>query len=262
MTELLLVVLGAAIAKLTEMAFDAYKRRALERATPTLARLDDVLKWGWTGSDLLTHLIAFDRKVIGDELNEQREGTVPQWAPVFTAHPETWVLLTKGPKHIVGYWHFAALKDDQFRRAKTGDLQDSEITLDTIDPIDVPGIYNLYFTLLGRLPDCPGGGGILIESFYNQIEALTTRGVFFREICANAMTKDGARICEGLGMTQLCAHKDFGTVYWLSMQPWPARLRHKRWSEVAEAYDSALNMQITQQTNALYSSPVSQVLKR
>ncbi len=247
MTEVLLVVLGAAIAKLTELGFDAYKRRALERTTPTLARLDDVLRWGWTGDELLKHLVAFDRKVVGDQLTDEREGTVPQWAPVFTAHPDTWVLLTRGPKRIVGYWHFAALKDEPFQRAKSGDLQDSEITVGTVDPLDIPGTYNLYFTLLGCLPDYPGGGAKLIEAFYHQLEMLADRGVFFREICANAMTKDGTRICEGLGMARIGSHKDFGTVYSLPMHPWPTRLRHKRWNDVAERYKHVLSENIAAQ---------------
>lgn len=236
MNEILLVVAGAVLAKLAEIAVDALRRSRAERATPTLARLDDVLRWGWDGRALLKRLIALDRQIVGDALTDEREGTVDQWAPVFVAHPETWVLLTTGPKQIVGYWDIAALRDAEFERAKAGELLDSEITIDTVEPLDVPGIYNLYFVLLGVLPDAPGGGAKLIESFFDQLEALADRGIFFREVCANAFTKDGKRICEGFGMSSLGPHKDFGTVYHLPLNPWPTRLRHKRWQELAEHY--------------------------
>lgn len=241
MIEVVLVISGAVAAKLAEIGLDAYRRRRAERTTPTLARLEDVLRWGWDGKALLRRLITLDRQVIGDALTDEREGTVEQWAPVFMAHPETWVLLTTGPKQIVGYWDIAALHDQQFQRAKSGELLDSEITLDTVAPLDVPGTYNLYFVLLGVLPDCPGGGAKLIEAFFDQLEALADRGIFFREVCANAFTKDGKRICEGFGMTLLGPHKDFGTVYHLPLDPWPARLRHKRWHEVAEHYKHAFS---------------------
>jgi hypothetical protein len=240
MMEIFLVVLGAAIAKIVELGIDKYRRHSLERATTSLAGLNDVIRWGWTGNDLLKHLIAFDRKIIGNQLTDEREGTIPQWAPVFTAHPETWTLVIAGPKQIVGYWHFAALNNKSFQRAKTGELQDSEITLSTVDALDIPGTYNLYFTLLGRLPEYPEAGGKLIEAFYERLEMLANRGVFFREICANAMTKDGTRICEGVGMARTGAHQDFGTIYSLPMHPWPSRLKYKRWSDVAEQYDRAL----------------------
>jgi hypothetical protein len=171
---------------------DSCTRRSSERLS--FARLDDVSRWGWTGEQLLKQLIAFDRKVVGHELTEERQGTVPQWAPVFLNHPETWALLTRGPKNIIGYWHFAALNDDEFARLKAGELQESEITLDSLESLDTPGIYNLYFTLLGSLPEYPGAGARLMYAFYHQLETLARKGIYFREICANVFTEDGRRI--------------------------------------------------------------------
>ncbi|MBI4844007.1 MAG: hypothetical protein HY809_06765 [Nitrospirae bacterium] len=241
MTEIILVligsVLGAFATKLTELSLQAYASRRRSRAKFALVNHEEVMGWGWDGTKLLKQLIALDRKVIGDALTDEREGTVDQWGPVFTEHPETWTLLSLGPKHVVGYWHFAALRDAQFLRAKAGYLLDSEITLDIVEPIDVPGIYNLYFTLLGVLPDHRGAGALLIDAFFTRLESLAERGVLFREICANAFTKDGRRICEGFGMHFLCPHSDFGSVYTLPLYPWPDRLRHKRWGNLAKLYE-------------------------
>lgn len=239
MIEVLLVVFGAIAAKFAEGAFDAYRRRRSQRGTLVLARLPDVLRWGWDGEALLRRLISLDRQVIGDALTDEREGTVEQWAPVFMSHPESWVLLTKGPKQIVGYWHIAALDDHQFQRAKSGELLDSEIILDSVLPLDVPGTYNLYFVLLGVMPSCPAGGRRLIASFIEALEEFATNGIFFREVCANAFTRDGKRICEAFGMTPLGPHQDFGTVYHLPLDPWPARFDYKAWDKVAEQYRRA-----------------------
>lgn len=247
-TIIVSAVIGGSITKLTELWVESVNRRNAARATPTLAKLDDVLRWGWDGKALLRRLIALDQRVVGGELTEtgeklteEREGTVKQWAPVFMAHPESWVLLTVGPKQIIGYWDIAALRDEHFKRAKAGELLDSEITLDTVEPLDLPGVYNLYFVLLGVLPEYPGAGAKLIDAFYDHLEALATRGVFFREVCANAFTKHGKRICTGLGMTFVGPHKDFGEVYCLPLYPWPKRLRHKRWQELSQLYERALN---------------------
>jgi hypothetical protein len=141
MKEVLLVVLGAVMAKLAELGLEVLKHYRARRGTLSLAHLEDVMQWGWNGATLLHHLIALDRRLLGDLLTDAREGTSEQWAPVFMAHPETWALLTTGPKQIKGYWCFTALNDAQFRRAKAGELLDSEITLDTVAQLDIPGIY-------------------------------------------------------------------------------------------------------------------------
>ena len=241
MYEIILVIVGAVMAKLAEYALDAYRRRKTEAASPTVTGIEDVLRWGWDGEALLRRLIALDRSLIGDCLTAEREGTVAQWAPVFMAHPEMWILLTTGPKQIVGYWQLAALDDNTFGRALTGELLDSEITLDTVEPIDVPGIYNLYIVLLGVSPDCPNGLLKLIDAFKDRIESLARRGIFFRAVCANAFTKDGKHLCEGFGMIEIGPHKDFGTVYYLPLYPWPKRLVYKRWQEVKDHYEQAFS---------------------
>jgi len=227
---------------------ETYRERQAKCTRPTFARLDEVTKWGWSGEALLKHLIAFDRNIIGETLNDEREGTVPQWTPVFMAHPETWALLTTGPKNVVGYWHFVALRDEPFRRAKAGELLDSEITIDAVEPIDKPGIYNLYVVLIGALPSCPQAGLMLIDTFLKKLQELAGRGVFFREFCANVFTNDGKRICEGLTMTPVAQNRDFGTVYLFKpFNPWPERLRHKRWQEVRQQYEYVAQVSAAQQ---------------
>lgn len=233
---LLAAALGAAIGKFTEMFVEDYKKRRTERNTLAFARIDEVLAWGWSGETLLRWLIDLDRQLIRGDMSDALEGTAPQWAPVFMAHPETWVLLVKGPKRIVGYWHFVALRDEPFMRAKACGLLDGEITAETVESIDVPGTYNLYFTLLGVLPEHPMGRGKLIQSFLESLEALAERGVFFREMCTNAMTTESQTLCDNFGMAHIGSHRVEGKVYSLRFDAWPERLRHRRWHNLQELY--------------------------
>lgn len=238
MIELLLVIFGAVIGKLTEWLIENIKRRKENLAVASIAHYEDILQWGWDGCILLDKLIDLDRQVIGEALTIEREGTVNQWAPIFIDHPNNWILLIKGPKKIIGYWHFVTLKDEDFLRAKKGELLDGQITNDMVVPIDVPGIYNLYFIMIGVLPEYKFGGAKLIEEFFNRIEMLANRGVYFREMCANAFTKNGKRLCEGFGMSIVGEHKDFGNVYTLSLIPWPKTLHHGRWKNLIDLYDN------------------------
>lgn len=245
MKDALLVVVGAVLAKLAELLVDAIRKRRSRTSTARIASVEDVVEWGWSGEELLERLIALDHKLIGASLNEEREGTVAQWAPVFMTHSESWKLLVLRPKKIVGYWAVAALKDGHYARALSGELLDSEITTDTIDPLDIPGTYNLYFVLLGVLPNIPRGGEKLVDSFFHELEQLALRGVFFKSICANAFTKDGVRVCDGFGMVKIGDHKDFGVVYWMPMYPWPKKLMHRRWETLRKMYEDFFNLNPT-----------------
>ena len=118
---------------------------------------------------------------------------------------------------------------------------DSEVTTDTTKPFDVPGVYKGYFVLLGALPEYPGAGRKLLDSFFKQLKSLAERGVLFSEMLANAFTPEGKRICEGFGMERVCNHADFGVVYRLKLNPWPARLDYKAWREVKELYETQLS---------------------
>jgi hypothetical protein len=237
MTQIILVIIGAALGKLTELLFEAFYKRRHKQAATSIAGLEDITAWEWDGVKLLTKLIELDRRLIGNVLTEPREGTAKQWASIFVNNPQSWAMLINGPKQIVGYWHFAPLRDDMFERAKRGELLDSEIWLDAIESLEVPGHYNLYFVLIGVLPDYQAGFGKLIEAFFSRIEWLAERGIFFREVCANAFTHHGKRLCEGFGMEKTCDHREFGLVYFTALSPWPERLKHRRWENLAAMYD-------------------------
>ena len=231
------ILLTAAGTKAAEYAIEWFKKRKLERQAPTLVRAEDVAAWGWSGERLLKELIKLDKKLLGDSLNEEREGTVAQWAPVFMAHTDGWILLATSDRQIIGYFSFFALKDDAYQKAESGILLDSEVTTAATNALDVPGVYKAYFILLGALPEYPRAGARLLEAFFDQLEGLARHGVLFEEMLANAFTPDGKRICEGFGMTKVCDHRDFGEVYRLRLNPWPERLSFKRWAELKALYE-------------------------
>jgi GNAT superfamily N-acetyltransferase len=208
-----------------------YRRRSRRSGMLRLASQDDVLAWGnsWhSGRKLLRRLIALEKRILGSTLNRQREGTTEQWAPVFMHNPDSYSLLVVNRNQIVGYWGFAVLPKEQFDRAKAGVLLDSEITKDKIVPLDCPDEYLLYFVLIAvEEKHRSKGGGMLIRAFLNRLEVLAReRRIFFREICANAFTKDGRRLCENFGMNYLREHTDFGQVFHRSLAgEWPSTLK-------------------------------------
>jgi hypothetical protein len=235
--DALWVVVGAVAAKGFEFIIEHLRARGSKQLR--VAGYDEVVGWGWDGIKLLNKLIELDKRVIRQGLNDEREGTAQQWGPVFMRHPESWAILIKGKNEIVGYWHFAALNDRTYARAKSGQLLDSEITLANFEPLELPGTYNLYFVLMGILPEHAARGGRLIEMFFERLKQLAESDIYFREICANAFTEDGVRLCEAFKLEKLRPHADYGTIYHRSLLPFPPALRARRkLTPLAELYEA------------------------
>lgn len=216
-------VIGAIATKIVELLIEQSRRNASVQLR--VVGYDEVTAWGWSGEKLLRKLIELDRRVITDGLNDDREGTAEQWGPVFMAHPDSWALLIRGEREIVGYWHFAALDERSMTRARDGLLLDSEIRLENFNRIDLPGTYNLYFVLIGIVPEHKVRSRRLIEAFFDRLTSLAENGIFFREICANAFTEEGRMMCEAFKMRRHRTHQDFGTVYLRTFMPFPEELR-------------------------------------
>ena len=180
----------------------------------TIADIDDVISWGWDGNRLLDELIKLDYQTI-DQLTQEHEGEIGQWAPVFMDHPDTWRLLTAGPEKIVGYWHFVPLFSTEFELAMSGRLTDSKITTDLVRVLELPGSYDIYFVSICALPLYRRTLRMrpLFRSFFDVIWDLALEGVRVRRVCTNAYTPSGEALCKDLGFRLEQKHSDKGTIY-------------------------------------------------
>lgn len=201
-------VVGVALTKMTENYFEKKKEFKL-----FVADIEDVIKWGWNGKKLLQHLIALDYETT-ENLNEDNEGTINQWAPVFINNPDCWKLLAIRPCEVVGYWSFFALKKDFFEKMKQGIVNDSEITIDTVIPFENPGEYNIYISIICIKEFYRRNGYLLLHnSFVDKLNELTDAGYIINEVCANAFTDIGEIMSKNIGLKKTNKHNNFGSIY-------------------------------------------------
>jgi transcriptional regulator with XRE-family HTH domain len=148
----------------------------------------------------LTELLALDASTIPG-MSEQHAGTPKQWAPIFFESPHTWRLLVSGDE-IVGYWHFICLKDNFYQQVLDGILVDSEIQIDMLDFPVIEGCYKGYFIVITtRLQDRnPATLTLLKSSIEKSFSQYARNGVFFSKFCATALSFEGKRMCELMGM--------------------------------------------------------------
>jgi len=179
-----------------------------------IAGIEDVLSWGWNGKKLAGELIRLDYMTI-PSLIVRHEGDTDQWAPVFMSQPDTWRLLVDKPQSIVGYWHFTPLHPEDFAAAKRGTLLDSNITIDKVQSFSLPGFYDIYFSQVCMHPSFRKRQGVqlLFKSIFQLFDNLSRRGIFVKEICANAYTNAGNTMCRNFRLEYLCKHSERGKIY-------------------------------------------------
>jgi TIR domain len=197
----------------------------------------DIIARNWSGKRLLHELIRFDYQVI-EGLQQSHEGDEDQWAPVFMDHPDTWKLLEDGNGKLVGYWHFVPLFADAYSRAKRGDLLDSEITADQVRVFELPGEYDIYFVVFSLLTEFRHTKAmiLLVDSILDNLERLSSDGVFIRDIVANAYTKSGESLCKSLGLGMVTNHRERGVVYYANIMEILAAINRPRAEDLLKIY--------------------------
>lgn len=60
---------------------------------------------------------------------------------------------------------------------------------------------------------------LLIKSFLDQLTDLANNGIFFDEICANALTEEGKQLSIAYGLKPIKEHADTGYIFSAELQP-------------------------------------------
>jgi len=179
-----------------------------------IVNMDELLKMGWSIEDMVNAGINLDYETI-DDITEEHNGNFEQWLDVSKSNADSIRWLLDDKNNVIGYWHFTALFDKTFIKAKNGQLLDSEITCHEI-PLLLPGTYNIYFIgicLKEEYRRKTMTFGRLLFSIIEVIEEMAKKKVFINEICALAYTDNGIQLCKSIGLKYLRDHIEHGKIY-------------------------------------------------
>jgi len=148
-------------------------------------------------------------------LTLEHGGYLQQWVDIAHESPDTYRYLFDSNNNIVGVWSFFPVFKDIFEKIKEGKFFDNELTLDMM-PILIPGVYNVYFVeiCLDNKYRKTAIFRLLLKSIANTLEKLATKKIFINEICTQAYTSDGERLCKSLGLNYYKKHVDCGDIYY------------------------------------------------
>lgn len=187
----------------------------LKKNNLTVVTIDDVFQWGWDVTDLVNCLTGIDASTLGCVW------TMKQWVPILESRRAIFPMLATADNNIVGYIFCFALTDSTFQTAMKGCLEDEDISISIISPMDSSGDYNLYCDTVAIMPDFQSAGSILLllGGYMNELIRLTRQGVYMKKICTKIISDRGLSLASLLSMRPVCSHRSGGTVCFGTFHP-------------------------------------------
>jgi hypothetical protein len=178
---------------------------------------------------LLKRLIYLDYANM-EGITKEEEGTQDNWVSVFEKSPYSSRYLVDANLNILGYWHFVALDEELFKKAKKGLMLDNEITADKIYSLEKKGRYKMYFVETVTHPGITNtdAAAMLNESFYDAVYDFARSGIFFTERITNAITLIAVKRAIDFGMKFVTKNTYRGSVYSMKMTDFLLRNASRR----------------------------------
>ena len=194
---------------------------AVNRSKPddlVVRSLRDLNASGWSTEAIMKRVERLDYDNVAG-LDVTSEGSAETWQAIAESNPDGYAFLADATNEIIGYWHFEALPPVLYKRAKSGDLEDGEITLGNITLLCAPAVLDIYFIIFVVEKQFRGlrANRLLLDAFIERVHELASFGIIIRNVCANAFTPEGVGLCNSLGMTYVQPHRRTGLIYELDV---------------------------------------------
>ncbi|MGC8585892.1 MAG: hypothetical protein ACP5L4_07275, partial [Thermoplasmata archaeon] len=111
--------------------------------------------------------------------------------------------------------------DEYFNLAKEGKLLDSKITVDIVNPINLPGEYNIYFVSICLKAQYRHTEATikLWKSIFDVFTQFAKNDIYINEIVTNAITQSGEAFAKKFGLSYICEHQEKGKIFWRKFYP-------------------------------------------
>lgn len=107
---------------------------------------------------------------------------------------------------LIGFFNTLPINDDLFNKIKSGDFDDTNLSLEQIRQYDIPGFYKLYLCSFCIHPayNTTAAFKVIYTSFVDFLLNLATeREIFISDIIADGVTLKGSSLCESIGMSKI-----------------------------------------------------------
>ncbi|MBE5849071.1 MAG: GNAT family N-acetyltransferase [Lachnospiraceae bacterium] len=111
-------------------------------------------------------------------------------------NPEIYIMAVDASDSVIGYINFSPITKKMYEGIRSGDVIDSSITPDDIEPYENGRSYQFYFSSICVHPDYRGRGvaGALLAELKQFIKGLSERNIRIKRIVADAVSDSGRNI--------------------------------------------------------------------
>lgn len=158
---------------------------------------------------------------------------------LFKNNPENGLIIRDAETgQIVGYSMLLPIREDMYRRIKTGTFVDTDFKPEMTFKLDRPGVYHLYFASVVVHPEHRSAALILtmMDAMVEDFTRLTERGIWFSDMIADVVSLDGAKFCRLFGLKKGVATNHGSNIYEVTVLPPEMRVTTPATRRLYEVY--------------------------
>lgn len=187
------------------------------------------------GSYRIKQAVEIDQKSYSEEF----QGVYELCMGWFIQNPDIYtVIVDKRIDKVVGYINAMPLEEEIISKIQDGVYMDTDIKPEYILTYDFPDFYKLYLCSVVIDPDYRGSIAfkMLYEAYFDKLLNLARNDVFVSEIIADAVTKDGEKLCNFIGMKKINDTQHGSAIFKTTLLPPSIRVTTKKAKHLAILY--------------------------
>jgi hypothetical protein len=175
---------------------------------------EDLLKKGWSFEDINLEIKRLDQEEVptysySDDIILELVCTPKmRWFFLYDVEADS----------IRGYWGLAPINDQFYQLMSRGENKEEDFKVEAL--LEFTGKRKMAisgFVLEEQYQEKLYPFKLLMISLVETVMQLISEGLIIESFVSRAFTKDGEKLCEGMGMSPLCKHPEKGIVYQLDL---------------------------------------------
>ena len=142
---------------------------------------------------------------------------------LFQANPENGIVIRdRTTGMIVGYSMLLPILQDMYEKIRSGTFVDADFRPEMTFEYGEPGIYHLYFASIVVHPEHRSAAMVMtmMDAMVKDFIVLAeTRGIWFSDMIADVVSRDGEKFCRLFGLKKICETNHDSFIYEVSGLP-------------------------------------------
>lgn len=193
-----------------------------------------------SGREITPELISQAAEIDTSVYSSEFRGVLSTCLAWLDRNPDIYTLIIdRNINRVVGYINAMPLEDEAFEAIKGGEVYDIDIAPSDIRTYELPDIYKVYLCSIAVSPNYKGtiAFKMLYEAFFDRLLQLADNDIIISELVADAITSDGEKLAEYIGMRKIKDSSHNSSIYHTTLLPPSIRATSSKAKSVHQLYE-------------------------